>query len=147
MRLRRRISLLELVHWLITPSHMVLILVILIVSLIPISDASDLYGSTFFKDSNPKSGLGGWGDPANDFQVPTGGFSNFHTSYPSAHTLRRNFTLRPYLNSDSPFFPDPELMANTTFTKAEVHKMVEGFDGDYKGFQKYFERFPVRLHQ
>jgi tyrosinase len=126
---------------------MVLVLVILIVSLIPISDAPDLYGSPFFKDSNLKSGLGGWGDPANDFQVPTGGFSKFHTSYPSAHTLRRNFTLRPYLNFDSPFFPDPELMANTTFTKAEVHKMVEGFDGDYKGFQKYFERFPVRLHQ
>ena len=112
--------------------------------LVPISDAANFYGSTLFADFSSTSGLGGWGDPAHDFEVPSGGFSNLHLSYPSAHTLRRNFTLQPYVNADSPFFPNPELMANTTFTEEEVSKMVRGFEGDYKGFQKYFERFGVR---
>ena len=145
MQLYRHVPLLELVNWLITPSRIVQIFVILTVPHLSISDAPDLYGSTFFKDQNPESGLGGWGDPAHDFEVPTGGFSNFHLSYPSSHILRRNFTLQPYLNSDSPFFSDRDLMANTTFTQAEVRKMVEGFEGDYKGFQKYFENFGVRV--
>jgi len=57
---------------LVNYSYMVLVL-ILIVSLVLNSDAPDVYGSTFFKDLDPESGLGGWGDPANDFQVPTGG--------------------------------------------------------------------------
>jgi hypothetical protein len=49
------------------------------------------------------------------------------------------------MNLDSPFIPDPELMANISFTKAEVSKMIEGFEGDFKGFQKYFEGFGVRF--
>jgi len=104
-------------------------------------DAGDVYGSTFFEDHDPKSGLGGWGDPSHDFEVPTGGFSKFHLSYPSAHTLRRNFTLRPYAGGNSPFVPDPDVMANISFTKAEVHKMINGFENDFKGFQTYFEGF------
>jgi len=109
-----------------------------------ISDAPDLQGSSFFKDSDPESGLGGWGDPSRDIEVPTGGFSDFHLSYPSSHILRRNFTLRPYLNDNSSLFSNTQLMANTTFTKAEVRKMINGFEGDYKGMQKYLEGFGVQ---
>jgi tyrosinase len=121
---------------------------VLSISFITNLDAADLYGSSFFADNDPKSGLGGWGDPSRDFEVPSGGLSKFHLSYPSAHTLRRNFTLRPFLNSNLPdFFPVPDLMANTSFTGAEVNKMIEGFEGDFKGFQRYFENFPVRICQ
>jgi len=104
-----------------------------------------VHGSTLFADSDPTSGLGGWGDPSRDYEVPTGGFANIHLSYPSTHTLRRNFTLQPYLNSPIPFITEPELMANTSFTIAEVNKMVSGFEGDFKGFQTYFERWEVRF--
>jgi tyrosinase len=89
-------------------------------------------------------GLGGWGDPQNDYRVPDGAFSSFHLSYPSPHTVRRNFTLRPYLNfPDLSFITDPLLEANATFTKAEIQKLTNGFVGDFKGFQTYFEAFNV----
>lgn len=107
------------------------------------TDASDVYHSTIFSDSPPASSLGGWGDPSRDYSISTGGFSSHHVSYPVPHTLRRNFTLQPYLNFGGPFFPDLELEANATFTTEEVSKMVTGFEGDFKGFQKYFESFQV----
>jgi hypothetical protein len=144
MWFRWRISLLELVYRSVLLSRMLRLIIILIIFNLSISDAPDLQGSSFFKDSDPKSGLGGWGDPSRDFEVPTGGFSNFHLSYPSSHILRRNFTLQPYLNINSSLFPNPQLMANATFTKAEVRKMVDGFTGDFKGFQKYMENFEVQ---
>ena len=107
------------------------------------SDAANVYGSTLFADSDSISSLGGWGDPSHDYEVPTGGLSNFHLSYPSSHTLRRNFTLQPYLHIGIPFFTQPELEANTSFTIEEVNKIVGGFKGDFKGFQTYFERWEV----
>ena len=48
--------------------------------------------SPLFTDFDSESGLGGWGDPANDHQVPTGGFKDFVISYPIAHRLRRQYT-------------------------------------------------------
>jgi tyrosinase len=104
-------------------------------------DAADVYGSSFFSDDSPTSGLGGWGDPTRDYQVPSGAFSNLHLSYPSPHILRRNFTLQPWITI-APFFPlitDPSFMANVSFTMKEVKKMVDGFVGDFKGFQQYLE--------
>ncbi|KAJ6626038.1 Di-copper centre-containing protein [Mycena sp. CBHHK59/15] len=112
-----------------------------------VEDYADVYDSDLFKDSDPVSGLGGWGDPANDISVPDGGFSNtssFRLSYPSPHTLRRNFTLQPFLDFPLAGFLSPaqqQLDANATFTPAERDKLVNGFVGDYKGFQKYFEGF------
>ena len=53
-------------------------------------DAPDFFESSFWKDSNPLSGLGGWDDPNADFSVPDGGFDEFYLSYPSSHILRRN---------------------------------------------------------
>ncbi|KAJ7865547.1 Di-copper centre-containing protein [Mycena leptocephala] len=105
-------------------------------------DSSNFYESTLLKDASPVHGLGGWGDPQNDYRVPDGAFSSFHLSYPSPHTVRRNFTLRPYLNfPDLSFITDPLLEANATFTKAEIQKLTNGFVGDFKGFQTYFEAF------
>lgn len=113
-------------------------------------DAPDFFEASMFKDSDPESGLGGWGDSAVDYSVPDGGFSSsssFRLSYPSPHTLRRNFTLRPWLNPPTPpgFITDPTLPANATFTKQEIDKLITGFKGDYKGFQAQFESFQV-LH-
>lgn len=111
------------------------------------TDAPDVYGSSFFSDNSPTSGLGGWGDPAHDFQVPSGGFSNLHVSYPSPHIIRRNFTLQPWfaLASSSTLITDPAYVANVSFTEKEVNKMVDGFVGDFKGFQAYFEAINVRF--
>ncbi|KAJ7069537.1 Di-copper centre-containing protein [Mycena amicta] len=114
-----------------------------------VQDSKDVFHSTMFTDSDPKSGLGGWGDIANDIQVPNGGFSNtssFKLTYPSPHTLRRNFNLQPFLGFDValPGFvtaSEAQTDANATFTPAERNKLVNGFVGDYKGFQAYFEGF------
>ncbi|GAW10654.1 Di-copper centre-containing protein [Lentinula edodes] len=105
------------------------------------ADASDVYGSTMFQDFDPVSGLGGWGNLSDDAQVPNGAFSDFKLSYPSYHTLRRNFTLQPYIGLNPTLFTNPYEDANATFTQSEVDKMVNGFVGDYKGFQVYMEGF------
>jgi len=104
-------------------------------------DSRDVYDSDLFKDPDPVSGLGGWGSSTQDFSVLDGGFRTLTLSYPSRHVLRRNFTLQPYLGQPPPFFTEPAKLANTSFTPAEVAKMVNGFEGDFKGFQKYFESF------
>ncbi|KAF7349069.1 Di-copper centre-containing protein [Mycena venus] len=112
-----------------------------------VEDSKDVFNSVMFRDSNPISGLGGWGDPSNDIRVPDGAFSNkssFRLTYPSPHTLRRNWTMQPYLNWPLDGFmteADDQLDANATFTPAERDKLVNGFVGDYKGFQSYFEGY------
>ncbi|KAI0056310.1 Di-copper centre-containing protein [Artomyces pyxidatus] len=101
-------------------------------------DSSDVFSSDFFKDADPVSGLGGWGDPNTDFRVPDGGFHAMPLSYPSPHTVRRNFTAQPF---NTPTAPEPLKYANTSITPAEVSKLVNGWVGDYRGFQQYFEQF------
>ena len=100
------------------------------------ADAPDFFESSIWKDSNPKSGLGGWGDPNADYSVPDGAFRKLQLSYPSPHIVRRNFTLRPF---DIPFvvFTDPTLEANKTFLASAVEKILE--IPDYKVFQKEVE--------
>ncbi len=93
-------------------------------------------------DSDPKSGLGGWGDPNADYDVPDGGFSGLHLSYPSPHTLRRNFTLRPY-DFPSPLFADPTLEANASISAAAIETVLAAAAGDFKGFQVALETFQV----
>lgn len=106
------------------------------------ADAPHFYESSFW-DSNSESGLGGWGDANADFSVPDGGFSALHLSYPSPHTLRRNFTLRPFENFPPEFFPQPKKEANSSFLAPEIERLLETSAGDYKGFQKAFEAFEV----
>jgi len=107
-------------------------------------DAPDFYESSFWDDSDPQSGLGGWGDPNADFSVPDGGFSSLHLSYPSPHTLRRNFTLRPFGDFSAAldmFFTQPQKEANSSFLAPEIEELLETSAGDYKGFQEAFETF------
>ncbi|KAJ7664727.1 hypothetical protein B0H17DRAFT_1162776 [Mycena rosella] len=108
-------------------------------------DAADFYGSAFFKDSSPRSGLGGWGDASTQFRVLDGAFSassSFRLSYPFPHTLRRNFTLFPQFDL---LFPVPGTIwdrtcpANASFTKPVVERLIDGFVGDFKGFQTDLE--------
>ncbi|EIM81714.1 Di-copper centre-containing protein [Stereum hirsutum FP-91666 SS1] len=106
------------------------------------ADSADVYDSSMFQDSDPVSGLGGWGDSSKDFEVQDGAFSSFKLSYPAYHTLRRNFTLQPLVGDvGSAFISDPYADANASFTPAEVSKMVNGFVGDYEGMQAYMEGF------
>ena len=115
-------------------------------------DAHDFYHSKFFDNSS--SGVGGWGDPANDYRISTGGFKDMVLAYPNPHHIRRNFTLFPYLDlgfpplwGDDPSTPalPGDLMINTTFTKENVDYLVNNFEGDFFGFHGYFESLTVSL--
>lgn len=108
------------------------------------SDGADVQHASFL-DPDPISGLGTWGDPSNDFSMHDGGFANFTLSYPSYHILRRNFTIQPWVDFAAPeLLDDPALFANSTFTKAEVAKTVDGFVGDFAKMQESIETFQVR---
>ncbi len=109
-------------------------------------DAPDFFESSFWKDSDPESGLGGWGDPNRDFSVPDGGFSEFHLSYPSSHILRRNFTLRPFAGLPSPLFINPQIEGNATFTVSVIEVASETSAGNFKGFQEALETPEVRSY-
>lgn len=96
-----------------------------------------------FQDSNTKSGMGGWGSSTNDFQITDGGFHDFVISYPVPHVVRRNFTLQPFLNNPNVLITDPEKYANDSFTPSEINQLINGFVGDFVGFQQYFEAAEV----
>ncbi|KAL5536597.1 hypothetical protein ACEPAF_420 [Sanghuangporus sanghuang] len=105
-------------------------------------DSTDVFDSDFFKDSDPTSGLGGWGDPSKDFSVTDGAFSDFMVAYPNPHILRRNFSVQPwsYVGDLNGFNTYPETYANTTFTPDVISAMINGYVGDYVGFQADFEK-------
>ena len=84
------------------------------------------------------SGLGGWGDPNDDFAVVDGGLSGMHVSYPSPHVIRRNFTLRPF-DFPIPWFSDTSKMANTSITADGVDRIINNYVGDFKAFQVAWE--------
>ena len=106
-------------------------------------DAPDFFESSFWKDGDPVSGLGGWGDPNADFSVPDGGFDEFHLSYPSSHILRRNFTLYPFAVPE-PLFTDKQEEGNATISVSVIEAALETSAGDYRGFQKSLEIPEVR---
>jgi len=110
-------------------------------------DAHDVYNSPFF-DNSSSSGIGGWGDPNNDYQIFTGGFKDEIRAYPNPHHIRRNFSLFPFSNPDlqPPFAGDPlapptpvDYMVNTTMTQTNVDYQINNFEGDFFGFQAYAE--------
>ena len=105
-------------------------------------DAPDFYESSFWKDSDPESGLGGWGDPNADFEVPDGGFHTLPLSYPSPHTVRRNFTLYPF--NSFVLFINPQEMGNSSFSASAVETILQTSAGNYKGFQTALEAPEVR---
>ncbi|KAF9648026.1 Di-copper centre-containing protein [Thelephora ganbajun] len=102
-------------------------------------DAHDVYNASIWDDS--PSGLGRWGDPANDYQIYSGGFKDQIRAYPSPHHIRRNYSLFPFANSAfSGFMLNvTSFMPNSTMTRENVVHMVGGFDGDFIGFHSYFE--------
>ena len=106
-------------------------------------DAPHFYDSSFWKDFDPASGVGGWGNPNTDFEVPNGGFHSLPLSYPSPHTVRRNFTLLPF-NVPYPFFTEPRKMANSSFSASAIEAILRTAAGNYKGFQTALEAFEVR---
>lgn len=116
-------------------------------SLIYTLDAGNFFESSIWSESDPSFGLGGWGDRNDDNKLKDGAFgesSGFKLTYPVPHTLRRNFTLQPYLTGGLPgMIPDPTIQANSTFTKAQINRLVNGYVGDFKGFQADFEFFSV----
>lgn len=107
-----------------------------------IADSGGVFDSDFFKDADPESGLGGWGDSTKDFSVTDGAFSDFMNAYPNPHILRRNFSLQPWadLGDLSGFNPYPDEYANATFTYEAISELINGFVGDFVGFQKLFEQ-------
>lgn len=109
-------------------------------------DAHDMYNSPFFDNSS--CGIGGWGDPANDYQIFTGGFKDTMRSYPSPHHIRRNYTLYPFQNPNlgnlfagDPKAPPPQtgLAINSSMTKANYEFTVNNFEGNFIGLQTYTE--------
>jgi len=105
-------------------------------------DAPNFYESSFWKDSDPKSGLGGWGDSTVDYRVPDGGFHTLPLSYPSPHTVRRNFTLvlPPFPGP----LPGPTADNNASFSASVIEAVLNISPGDYKHFQTVVEAPGVR---
>ena len=105
------------------------------------ADASPSFeNATIFSDS-PTSGFGGWGNPADDYQITTGAFANnFKVVYPVPHKIRRNYTARS-TNVD-PFGdgtpPAPDALWNY-FTRASQDALIKGYVGDFEGFQTQSE--------
>ena len=101
-------------------------------SLIFMTDASNFQNSTFW-DPDTTSGVGGWGDPNDDDQITDGAFAadDFIVSYPSPHRLRRLYKPTKSSNPDEPL--------TNEFTPESQAAMVNGFQGDFIGFQVRLE--------
>ncbi|KAJ3794150.1 Di-copper centre-containing protein [Lentinula aff. detonsa] len=106
-------------------------------------DAPDFYESSWWQDSDPESGLGGWGDPNKDYEVQDGAFAGFALAYPSYHPLRHQYTAQPFavFAASSPtiaqFFNETmlETYANSTFHIDQIAAIIAGNPGDYVNFQ------------
>ena len=105
-------------------------------------DAHDIYNSPIW-ESHPRHGLGTWGDPNKVFRVTDGALRNMKLSYPSPIVgFRRNFTIQPYLNVLPATNPNHTIFANETYQAKDVHRLVNGYVGDFVGFQYDFEFVP-----
>lgn len=100
-------------------------------------DAPNFYESSFWKDSNPESGLGGWGVPNADYRVPDGGFHTLPLSYPSPHTVRRNFTrVLPLASGVS----GTGTVNSESISASVIEAILNISPGDYKQFQTVVEK-------
>ncbi|KAJ7881447.1 tyrosinase copper-binding domain-containing protein [Mycena leptocephala] len=108
-------------------------------------DAANFYESAFFKESDPKSGLGSWGNTLTQFRILDSTLfasSSFWLLYPFLHMLHQKFNLFPQFEQ---VFPVPGLAydythsANASFIKLMVESLIDGFVGDFKGFQTQME--------
>ncbi len=90
------------------------------------------------------SGLGGWGDPNDDYSVHDGGFRDLLLAYPVPHHIRRNFTLLAWKDLSFPLLTDHMKLGNTSFTASVIEALLDTPAGDYKGFQTVLEAIQVR---
>jgi tyrosinase len=101
-------------------------------------DASNFQESSFW-DSDPVSGVGGWGDPENDYQIADGGLANFTISYPVHHNIRRNYTYLVWANLPIPLITDHQAKGNLSFTTDVVESILQTGAGDYEEIQVLLE--------
>ena len=98
------------------------------------------FSASPFFDPDPESGVGGWGDPQDDYQITTGGFAfDFDRPYPAPHRVRRNYTAMPGTGGFGDGTPPVTDPLATFFTPESVKSLVDGFPGDFVQFQKLFE--------
>ncbi|CAE6450660.1 unnamed protein product [Rhizoctonia solani] len=98
-------------------------------------------------DSDPVSGLGGFGDPNNDYYLKDGGFQNMKVSYPIKRGIRRQYTPYPYLAWW--WVPRPQEAAVVGMQKSFVDAAINGYEGDFMGFQNATEKaqaFHANVH-
>ena len=107
-------------------------------------DAHNFFESSFWNGSDPLSGLGGWGDPDDDYSVHDGGFRDLILAYPVPHHVRRNFTILAWEDIPSPLVIEPLKLGNTSFTPSVVEAILDTPSGEYKEFQKELEALQVR---
>ena len=114
-------------------------------TLLYLVDASPNFPNSTIFDDSPTSGFGGWGDPAQDYHITTGALADsFKLAYPVPHGLRRNYTANYYVADpfgDGTFVPPDDLW--TFFTPASREALVNGFVGDFEGFQTLLEGMSV----
>ena len=100
----------------------------------------DFPNATIFNPSST-TGMGGFGDPNNDYQITTGAFAkDFEVAYPVPHRIRRNYT--PVSTSTDPFgdgTPPAPLPFYNYFTNDSVNTLVNGFTGNLVGFHTLME--------
>ncbi|CAE6412815.1 unnamed protein product [Rhizoctonia solani] len=100
-------------------------------------DAADFENSDMW-NIDSESGLGGFGDPDDDYTVKSGGL-NLTLAYPIAHKLRRQY--RPYPG----FSGFSNVSANSTFSQAKVDMLLSQPEGNFTAFQEYMEQI-VGMH-
>ena len=106
----------------------------------PVDASPNFRNASIFNDS-PKSGFGGWGDPNDDYQITTGALAqDFKVAYPVPHRVRRNYTVK--VEIADPFgdgTPPPPDEVWKYFTPASQKELIQGYVGDFEGFQTEFE--------
>ncbi|CEL51520.1 hypothetical protein RSOLAG1IB_00055 [Rhizoctonia solani AG-1 IB] len=92
--------------------------------------SEDLLGSEIW-DTDSEAGLGGFSDDETDDYTLHTGALNIDLSYPTPHKLRRHYYPQPWTNSNR--------TAVSTFTPAEIQKLLATSDGNFTQFQGYLE--------
>ncbi|CAE6426633.1 unnamed protein product [Rhizoctonia solani] len=98
-------------------------------------DSEDFLASPLW-DNDTESGLGGFSDDASDdYTVHTGAF-DIEVAYPVPHKLRRHYIPFPF---------SPDRPATSTFTPAEIEKLLGQPTGNFTLFHGYLEQL-VGMH-
>ncbi|QRW27742.1 tyrosinase [Rhizoctonia solani] len=101
-------------------------------------DSGDFLASPIW-DNDKESGLGGFSDDASDdYTLHTGAF-DIEIAYPVPHKLRRHLLPFPWGGANA------NISATSTFTPAEIQKLLNQPTGNFTLFQGYFEK-TVGMH-